>query len=179
MQPCNIATGAACNYTNTAATFPTSEIVCSGVGVSQHYCSSLCCEFALSRAAKVRVLTHLHCCLCCCRGWRLGVNDLNNNMICIFLSSALITVLLKDIYTVHSEPDSLAHYNTTCRTAIKQACPKWQAVAKTNKQTTQSCTGAKLNQIAPTSLQQYTNNTPTYQKPPTRQPSLVGGQVFL
>ena len=37
MQPCNIATGAVCNYTNTIASIPTSEISCSGVGVSQHY----------------------------------------------------------------------------------------------------------------------------------------------
>ena len=36
MQLCNIATGAACNYTNAAATFPISEISRSGVRVSQH-----------------------------------------------------------------------------------------------------------------------------------------------
>ena len=36
MQPCNIATGAACYYTNAAATFSTSKASCSGVGVSQH-----------------------------------------------------------------------------------------------------------------------------------------------
>ena len=33
--PCNIATSAACNYTNAATTFPTSEASRSGVGVSQ------------------------------------------------------------------------------------------------------------------------------------------------
>ena len=36
MQSCNIATGAVCNYTNTIASIPTSEISRSGVGVSQH-----------------------------------------------------------------------------------------------------------------------------------------------
>ena len=36
MQPCNIATGAACHYANAAGTFPPSKISCSGVGVSQH-----------------------------------------------------------------------------------------------------------------------------------------------
>ena len=35
MQSCNIATGAVYNYTNTIASIPTSEISCSGVGVSQ------------------------------------------------------------------------------------------------------------------------------------------------
>ena len=36
MRSCNIATGAVCNYTNTIASVPTSEISRSGVGVSQH-----------------------------------------------------------------------------------------------------------------------------------------------
>ena len=37
MQLSNIATGAACHYSNTAGTFPTSKISCFGVGVSQHW----------------------------------------------------------------------------------------------------------------------------------------------
>ena len=40
MQSCNIATGAVYNYTNTIASVPTSEISCSGVGVSQQQASS-------------------------------------------------------------------------------------------------------------------------------------------
>ena len=58
MQPCNIATGATCNYTNAVATFPTSETSCYGVWVSQHkeiggrcaswrYVKGGCCQLML------------------------------------------------------------------------------------------------------------------------------------
>ena len=40
MQSCNIAAGAVCNYTNTIASVPTSEISRSGVGVSQQISQS-------------------------------------------------------------------------------------------------------------------------------------------